>query len=138
MDERCQEYRDKHQLPISQMNTNAAYRMAAEWLAAAHMDIDALNRDCKVRVQVNSFWNGLKPGEKRRKTFVPIYDVFWLSPKNLAENYGDTAYVCLFAPTKTLLDLNVRDSKYILRSPLVFTNLPALLQTNSPAQTKPQ
>jgi hypothetical protein len=43
------------------------------------------------------------------------------------------AYVTLFAPTKTLLQLKVYDPKYILRKPLAFTNLAALFpDTNAP------
>ncbi|MGH7990451.1 MAG: hypothetical protein ACREDS_09725, partial [Limisphaerales bacterium] len=113
----CLEYK-KQLLPIEQMNTNAAYQMATQWLSEASMDIKALNQDCQIRIEVNKFWNGLASGQKLTgRQFVPIYDVWWLSSKDKSEG-GDTAYVQLFAPTKTLLQLAVRDPKYILRKPL--------------------
>jgi hypothetical protein len=45
---------------------------------------------------------------------------------NLITN--DVASMMLFTPTKTLLQLCVRDPKYILRKSLVFTNLDSLIR----------
>jgi len=124
------EYRDKYQWPVSRIDTNAAYQLATQWLAAAHMDVEALNRDCRVQCKVDETFNGLKPGEQPHGTFAPIYWVHWLPRSNQP---GSVAYVTLFAPTKTLLQLTVYDPKYILRKPLVFTNLAALFPaTNAP------
>lgn len=87
---------------------------------------EALERDCKLRVQLSSFWNG---GVKFRH-FVPIYEVVWTSRKK-PEGFAGAACVQLFAPTKTLLSLRVEDPKYILAPALRFTNLDWLLsQTN--------
>ena len=132
-DEHCRRWREEYVWPKSRVDTNAAYQLAVSWLAAAGMDVDGLNTNCTVKVNPNPYWNA---GLPQKGTFVPIYDVFWLSSKNRAENYGDTAFVSLFLPTKTLISLNVRDSKYILRKPLIFTNLDFLLsQTNNSRQT---
>ncbi len=132
-DENCIKWREDYLWATNRIDTNAAYQMATQWLAAASMDVDGLNRACTVQIVPNKYWNS---GLQKKGQFVPIYDVFWLSSKNRAENYGDTAYVSLFAPTKTLISLNVRDSKYILRRPLVFTNLDSLLRSsNAPVLT---
>jgi hypothetical protein len=40
---------------------------------------------------------------------------------------GSAASVRLFAPTNALLQLRVEDPKYILRKPLLFTDLSALI-----------
>ena len=98
--------------------------LATQWLAAAHMDVNALNRDCQVHVELDKFAN-----ENLRKTgkIVPIYFIYWQSLQNRKEGYGDVASVTLFAPTKTLMSLRVEDTKFILRPPLHFTNLNALL-----------
>jgi hypothetical protein len=115
------------------MNTNSAYQLASRWLAAVSMDVKGLNRDCKVHVALSPFWNGLVHlGEKPQKQFVPIYFVWWTSPTNDLEGHGNVAYVELFAPTKTLLQLCVSDPKYILRKPLEFTNLDSLLPGTAP------
>jgi hypothetical protein len=121
----CIKWREEYTWPISRVDTNAAYGMATQWLAAAMMDVEALNRDCVVEIRPNPYWNA----GMRRGMFVPIYDVHWKSERNIAERYGDVAYVKLFAPTRTLVSLNVRESRYILREPLVFTNLNELLAT---------
>ena len=142
-DGHCFEYQDKYRWPVSRIDTNAAYRLATQWLAAVHMDVDGMNRDCRVETIVDAFWNGLKPGEHPHGTFVPIYSVTWTSRKKKnARDDGSVADVALLAPTKTLLGLTVFDPKYILREPVVFTNLAALfpgkasITTNWPA--KPQ
>jgi hypothetical protein len=123
----CMNWRQHYRWPVSRIDTNGAYQLATQWLAAASMDVNGLNRDCQLRIEPNSYWNsGVKKG-----MFVPIYDVFWISPQNKGEGFGNVASVTLFAPTKTLVSLRVQDSRYILRKPLVFTNLDFLLsQTN--------
>jgi hypothetical protein len=120
-------------LPIKQMDTDGAYQLATQWLAAVSMDVKGLNRDCKTHVALSPYWNGLdRLGQKPRKNFVPIYFVWWTSPKNDTEGYGDVACVEFFSPTKKILQLTVRDSKYILRKPLVFTNLDSLFPGTAP------
>lgn len=117
----------KTSLPLEQMDTNSAYQLAIQWLATTSMDVNGLNRDCKAHVAVSAFWNGLsKLGQVPRNNFVPIYFVWWTSPQNDAEGFGDIAYVELFLPTRKLIQLSVGDAKYILRKPLVFTNLSSL------------
>ena len=113
-DARCFEYRDRSRWPVSRIETNAAYQLATQWLAAAHMDVEGMNRDCRVETIVDEFWNALKPGEKPHGTFVPIYSVTWTKIKKKdARDDGSVADVALLAPTKTLLGLTVFDAKYI-------------------------
>jgi hypothetical protein len=122
-DEACIKWRAEYTWPISRLDTNGAYQLATQWLAAVSMDVEGLNRDCEVFIRPNEYWNaGLKRG-----MFVPIYEVSWRSPQNIAERFGNVARVSLFAPTQTLISLNVREPKYILRDRLVFTNLAELL-----------
>ncbi len=116
--------------PRSQMDTNAAYELATQWLAAASMDVGGLNRDCTVRVELNDFWNNAN--SEKKTTFIPMYVVSWFSPENVREGVGAAASVQLFAPTKTLISLRVEDSKYILRKPLAFTNSDVLLGESKP------
>jgi hypothetical protein len=99
------------------------------------MDVAGLNRDCRVSVTVDTGYVQAPAGK-----FVPIYWVSW-APTN-GEGFS-SASVRLFTPTKTLLDLTVDDQKYILRKPLVFTNLPDLfpgvarINTNYPPKSIP-
>jgi hypothetical protein len=123
----------RQKLPITQIQTTTSFQLATQWLAAASMDVDRLNRECEAHVALSPYWNGLTTlGQKPRKYFVPIYFVWWTSTENDAEKYGDVAYVELFAPTKKLLQLGVREPKYILRKPLVFTNFASLFPGNAP------
>jgi hypothetical protein len=74
------------------------------------------------------------------KKFVPIYYVWWTSPEN-DERGGDIAYVELYLPSKAVIQLCVEDPKYIMRAPVVFTNMAALfpgvapIHTNYPAKS---
>ncbi len=133
-DRDCLEWMEKYRWPKERMDTNAAYLLATQWLAAARMDVASLNRNCQVRIEPESFAN---QGLRQTGKFVPIYFVYWVSAQNTAEGYGNVASVKLLAPTKTLISLRVEDSKYILRQPIVFTNLTHLLsQTNKVAESK--
>ena len=123
-DERCLEYYHKYQWPITRLDTNTPYYLATQWLAAVHMDLAGLSRDCDVHVSVSPHWNDVQLGEVPKAKFTPIYCVWW-APKNNSNKSGG-AEVELFLPTKTLLQLMVDEPKYILRPPLVFTNLTAL------------
>lgn len=133
-DRKCFEFRDKYQWHISRIDTNAAYQLATQWLAAISVDVNGLNRDCTPHVALSSFWNNVsRLGDMPKGTnFVPIYYVWWTPKVDKAGGFGG-ASVELLLPTKTLIALSVDDPKYILRKPLVFTNLASLLpQTNAP------
>lgn len=113
--------------PLEQMDTNAAFQLATQALTTLSMDVNGLNRECTAHIAVSPFWNGLgKLGQVPSKDFVPIYFVWWTSPHNEAEGIGGAASVELFLPTKRVLQLRVLDPKYVLRKPLVFTNLDSL------------
>jgi hypothetical protein len=131
-DDVCRQCRASAMWPTNRVDTAGAYRMAVEFLAAAHMDVAALNRDCHVTSEVNSLWNGFREGQVlRSQTFVPIYDVFWQTVTNREDLSayipGQKALVEVFTPTQTLLQLSVTDPKYILRQPAVFKNLAELV-----------
>jgi hypothetical protein len=115
---------EEYKWPLSRIDTNAPYQLATQWLDAVSMDVAGLNRDCEVHVVPDRYWDNPK---LHQKTFVPIYEVYWLSPLNRKKGYGDAASVRLFLPTKTLMSLRVEDPKYILRPPITFTNLAELL-----------
>jgi len=121
LDEDESQARSQYRLPISQMDTNAAYLLATQFLKAASMDIDALNTNCDLQVKASL------PEGVNGKSFVPLYWITW-SEKNKGRG-GASVELCL--PTKTLLQLHVNKSEYILRQPLLVANLDYLLsQTN--------
>jgi hypothetical protein len=141
IDNHCRQYAEKYQWPLSRLDTNAAFQLATQWLSAVHTDVQKLNRDCVVHVVLDPYWNDVKLGQLPKDKFTPIYYLWW-SPKG-SKGVSDFtgASVELFLPTKTLLSLSVKDPKYVLRPPVVFTNLAALfpgkgiITTNS--QTEP-
>src|ERR1043166_1221565 len=127
LDKEFARLREQGLSPISQMDTNAAYRLAVQWLADCSMDVKALDRDCSVNVLA------VTPQGDNGPYFVPVYWVYWMERGNRS---GSVASVQLFAPTKALLQLRVESSRYILRKPLVITNLAYLLsQTNAVIKT---
>jgi hypothetical protein len=120
-------------LPSKQMDTNSAYLLATQWLTAASVDVKALSRYCQVEVTVNEFWNE-NLGKASASKFVPIYDIDWMAPDDRV-NGGDTAHVEVFLPQKKLLQLDVRDSKYLRAKPIEFTNLASLFPGIAPIHT---
>jgi hypothetical protein len=140
IDAHCREYAMTYQWPVKRFDTNAPYKLAAQWLASAHMDVQTLNQDFDVRVALDPYWNDVKMGELPKRKFTPIYIVSWLTKGKPHYSAGSGASVELFLPTKTLLSLSVEDPKYILRPPIVFTNLAALfpgkatITTNKPGK----
>jgi len=126
-DQACVALRRQLALPMADLNTNLAYELATQWLEAVQVDVGRLNKNCKVEIEPSHFWNGLpRSAQFTKRNFVPIYDISWLSPRNQTEHYGDVAFVELYSPTEKLLQLSVGDPKYILRRPLIFTNLASL------------
>lgn len=118
----------KYILPINQMDTNAAFQLATQFLTAASMDVAVLTRDCDVRI--NTAATDGQDGEH----FVPLYSISWVE-KGKEERRGNAASVELFLPTKFLQQMHVNKSEYILRHPLQITNPDFLnLPTNGPAR----
>jgi hypothetical protein len=117
--------RSQYLWPMSRRDTNSAYQVATQALSATSMDVAALNSDCDVHVDT------FLPEGVNGKHFVPVYWIYWTVKKG--QSFGPAATVELFAPTKTIRQLRVNKSEYILRKPLEITNLDSLLsQTNTP------
>jgi hypothetical protein len=123
MEETYSELRNKYLWPINRMDTNAAYQLATQFLAAASMDVKSINRDCNVYI------DAFMPNGTGSKFFVPIYGVHWTS-KN-SQIRGSLAEVKFIAPTKTICQLRVSNPEYIFRRALQITNLVSLLNTNN-------
>ena len=99
------------------------------------MDVDGLNHDCKVHVGVSPYWNGfVHLGDVPTKKFVPIYYVWWTSPENEKQG-NDSAHVELYLPSEILIQFCVEDPKYIMRQPVVLTNMAALFPGVAPVHT---
>lgn len=101
--------------PISQLDTNAAYQLATQFLAAVQIDVGRLNRDCALQIEA------LMPHGKKGRSFVPLYWVYWV-PKSF-QGEGSIASVELFLPKRLLLQMHISRAEYILRKPLVVTNI---------------
>ena len=108
------ELRKQYLWPVNRMDTNMAYNIATQWLSMVSMDVKALTRDCNVHIEAYA------PEGKNGQHFVPIYWVYWVKPEQ--EGRRNSASVELFEPTKTILQLRVEDSEYILRKSLQVTN----------------
>jgi hypothetical protein len=114
----------KYFWPMSRMDTNAAYQLATQFLNNASMDVKALNRNCKVTIRA------FTPEGQHGSHFVPVYWISW------GKDGNPVASVELCLPTKTLRQMHVDKSRYILRKPLIIPNLNYLLsQTNQPSSS---
>jgi hypothetical protein len=124
--EDCQNYADTYTWPISRMDTNAAFQLATQWLAAILVDVKGLNRDCQLNIVPDNVY--VRPP---RGKFVPVYWVNWIDT-NVTDR---SVSVFLSLPDKKLLQLRIDDSKYNLRKPVEFTNLPDLFPGVAPIRT---
>ena len=123
LEQEYQQLKTQYLWPMSRMDTNLAYQVATQILSAASMNVMALNRDCKVHI------DAFIPEGKNGAHFVPIYWVYWTKDGEV----GSVASLELLLPTKTIRQLHVNKSDYILRKPLEITNVDFLLsQTNAP------
>jgi hypothetical protein len=121
------DYRATVFVPNNDIDTNSAYQLAAQWLKAIRVNVDGLNRDCRVRVALSSDLDGT---ERPQGKCTPIYVVSW-TPRKKVNRYDRGAYVELFLPTQTLLQLSVSSPRYIMRQQIGFTNLAALFPGNA-------
>lgn len=121
LNEHCSEYQSNYQWLLNRLDTNAAYQLATQWLTTVHMDVSGLNHDCDAHVALSSDLKDESVMSNRK--FTPIYFLWWTHKSNVNDC---AAYIELFSPTKTLLQLKMYDSQYILRPPVAFTNLAAL------------
>jgi hypothetical protein len=106
--------------PISRMNTNAALATATQIMAAAGMDAEGLNRDCRIDIRASM------PDGPRAKYFLPDYWVTWRKPGKVV------AFLVFTDPNKIIRTLSVSDSAYILRKPIVVSNAAELLRQGNP------
>jgi hypothetical protein len=119
------EYREslkaRYKRPRTEVNTNTAYALATQWLAAFSVDVKALERDYRATV---SWWD-------LGDYFVPLYTVEWRK----AGTGESAASVELVGPERFLKKLWVEKPEYIGREPLVVPDREKLLsQTNAPAE----
>ena len=82
----------KYLWPIERRNTNAAYELATQWMAAIKMDVKRIERDGNVHI-----WSWTPDGVDN-KHFVPLYWVVWKKAD------GPVASVELLEPTHLLGD----------------------------------
>lgn len=120
-------------LPENQVDNQAAYQLATQWLSSLSVDVKALNHDCQLTVASSPVFNYVGSGkEPIRRMFAPTYDVTWRLSNDPA------AHVQLYLPNKLLIQLAVYVPRYNLRPPIVFTNLAglfpgqAVIKTNYP------
>jgi hypothetical protein len=113
----------------SAVNTNAAYRLATQFLAKAFVDVGRLTTSSVVSV---------KPWVILHMT-TSKYTLEWQRGSVMINGEPfprPVAKVVLTSPQNELWTLRVEDPSLILRKPLEITNLDYLLsQTNAPAET---
>jgi hypothetical protein len=106
----------------SLINSNGAYQLATQWLASVDIDVNALGKNYKPKIEQAFFWNqpGLNvqhpPGDTN-KTLLPIFNVTWGT--NWANYPGQ---VRILGTTKELMELRVGDSTLSRRPLLIITN----------------
>jgi hypothetical protein len=106
----------KYTWPISRLDTNRAFHIATQMLAAVKIDLGALTRECSTEVIA------VRLEESGGAYFVPDYWVTW-------RNSGKVmVFVEFIEPTKTIRQFRVLDPRYLLRRTIAIPNLAELLE----------
>ncbi|PWU15723.1 MAG: hypothetical protein C5B50_14930 [Verrucomicrobia bacterium] len=106
--------------PLRELDKRAAYQMATQWLGAVSVNVAALNRDCRLRIEAF-----MPVADRKRGKFLPLYWVYWTKG---GMGHGSVAFVELFAPTRTIVQLRVEDPAYNNRQPLHLASLDAITE----------
>ena len=109
----------------SQINTNQAYQMATQWLAAVDVDVSNLEKRYPALVVQHFAYDGpvaWKLGEtpplNTSRKLLPVFDVTW---GGTAES-SPPVWVEIYGATKELIHLRMEDTRYSKRPPIVITN----------------
>jgi hypothetical protein len=126
----------------SLINSNGAYQLATQWLAAIDVDIGALEKKygSQMKVEQAFIWNQPSldvyhhpPGDTN-KTMLPIFNVTW----GHGVKYEYAAQVRILGTTKELMGLTLGDSSLSRRPPLVITNAKELNSIPNPPMMRLQ
>ncbi len=122
--------------PLSKLpcliDTNSAYQLATQWLAAVSVDVAALERKHKP-LSVQQFYldppMSLEAYVELRRTGQPIPAPHVKKPRPIFDvTWGGTAddtpavWVEIFGVTKELIHLRMEDTSFLKRPPIVITN----------------
>jgi hypothetical protein len=108
------------------LDTNTAYQLATQWLAAVSVDVGELEkkyRPLSVQVTINEkpdSWearpaNSNQPHLKK----LPIFDVTWGGAE---DQDSPPIGVKIFGPTKELISLRMEDTRFSKRPPVTIPN----------------
>lgn len=112
----------KFALHVDKMEATEACRLAERWMRAISINVDKLNRDCRRHVKESADQYEGENGSCLPRDWV-YWTEGWEKPKVVAS-------VEVYVPSRALVSLRVRDPKYILRKPLVITNLSSDIDRN--------
>jgi len=116
----------KYLFPMSQNDTNAAYQLSTQYLAAIKVDVPALENDSKIEVRP---W---MPEGPHGQHFVPLYWIIWKSK----EDKTPIATMRVLLPSREIRELYIKNGEYIHRNPIELPSSDSLLsQTNAPPST---
>jgi hypothetical protein len=118
-DERFDLYPEWVKTP-SLIDTNGAYQLATQWLAAVDVDVRALEEKYQPEREQRWCWtqpglNVYHPPGDTNKIMLPIYEVAW------GTNW-DSVKVQILGTTKELMELHSGEFSFSRRPPLVITN----------------
>ena len=124
----------------SQIDTNGAYTLATQWLAAISVDVKSLESRYRSQVTQMSYCSppltpdqamemtkdkSLPPGHKMVN--LPIFDVTWGG----TADQNPPVWVQVFGVKKELIRLRMEDTTFLQRAPIVITNALELNSTSS-------
>jgi hypothetical protein len=109
----------------SLVDTNAAYRLAKDWLTKIEVDVEALERDHKPLAVQQEFYDSpltpketIEPPGSAPKKRLPIFDITWGGSKDC----DPPVWVQILGTTKELVLLRMEDTRYSRHPAIVITN----------------
>ena len=115
----------RYTLPRSRWDEHSPYTLATQWLAAASVDVAAIEREFKPMVLPWDLGDDI----------IPLYTITWEKGSMDEGNYDSAATVQVILPEHILWSLVVKKPEDILRDPLIVSNRSALLSEPNSAKT---
>jgi hypothetical protein len=120
--------RKRYTMPRGQINTNAAYTLATNWLAAISVDLKRLQTDYSV--EISPLWVS-----ETGSHCVPLYTVEWVRPIEHSQRRDVAVTVELLEPERLLERISIEKPEYLDRPPLVVPNRDKLLSDTNAASS---
>jgi hypothetical protein len=120
------------------VDSNGAYQLATQWLAAASVDVETMVKKYPAEISQRRYAANAPREDQTlpklgKEKLVPVYDVKWRDTSQ-PEYIAGAIKVAVLGTSKQLLALDIGDFSFSVRPPVVVANAAELNMVDAPAQ----